>query len=99
MLSLSVNLTFFTFGTLLLTIKLTNHDYVSTDHEAYVLGEASNKIHQCWSLVRRPSQDETLRSERTQEKTDESYNIRQIDKKVYTVKWLDVLHQLCIQCL
>lgn len=43
---------------------MTDRDYVSTDHEAYMLGEGANKVHQGWSLIWRPSQDETLGSDK-----------------------------------
>lgn len=45
---------------------MADRDYVSTDHEAYVFGEGADEVHQSWSLVWWTSQDETLRSERTQ---------------------------------
>lgn len=58
--------------------RLTDRDYVSTDHEAYVLGEGSNKVHQGWALVWWPSQDETLWSEGIQIKFQLKKMIRQI---------------------
>lgn len=48
---------------------MTDHDYVSADHEAYMFGEGADKVHQGWSLVWWPGQDETLRSERRRQRT------------------------------
>lgn len=48
---------------------MADHDYVSADHQAYMFGEGADKVHQGWSLVRWPGQDETLRSEKTHRRT------------------------------
>ncbi len=56
---------------------MTDHNYVSTDHEAYVFSEAADKIYEGWSLVWWPSQDETLRSERRCQGAEEGQRIRQ----------------------
>ena len=44
----------------------TDHDDVSADHEAYILSEGADEVHQCRALVWGPGQDETLRPDKCQ---------------------------------
>lgn len=56
--------------------KETHHYNVSTDHKAYLLSEAANKIHQCRALLWRSSHDKALWSnKRTSENKD---NVREL---------------------